>query len=572
MTVINDPVKAGVYGGQEQSGTNYINNSKGIMSWLLTLDHKRIALMYMVTVLGAFLLGGSFAIILRTMLFARAVTETPISPSTQDLYNQFFTLHGAILVFMFIIPAVPGILGNFVLPLMLGAKDVAFPRLNLLSWYCYMGGGAFFLFVLLNGGLDTGWTFYTPYSTSTTTSVTAATLGAFILGFSSILTGLNFIASIHMLRPKGMGWFDMPLMLWALYATSVIQVLATPVLAITLLLLAAERVFGVGIFDPALGGDPVLYQHFFWFYSHPAVYIMILPAMGIVSELIAVFSRRHIFGYSFIAFSSVAIALLGFLVWGHHMFTSGQSAMTNAIFSLITFSVAIPSAIKVFNWLATMYKGSILLATPMLYALAFIWLFTIGGLTGVFLGSLSLDIMAHDTYFVVAHFHYVMVGSMLTAFLGGMYYWWPKMFGKMYSEKVAKIAWFLIFVGFNMTFFVQFVAGSQGMPRRYADFIPEYALYHQISTIGSYILAIGLFVVLFNWIHSLRFGKPAPQNPWGGNTLEWHTSSPPPHENFIHDPPVSDPYVMGAWDYDEAGECYVYNEAKAAELALREHH
>lgn len=572
MTAINDPVKTGVYGGQEQSGTNYINHSKGIMSWLLTLDHKRIALMYMVTVLGAFLLGGSLAIVLRTMLYARAAAETPITPAAQDVYNQVFTLHGAILVFMFIIPAVPAILGNMILPLMLGAKDVAFPRLNLLSWYCYMGGGAFFLFVLLNGGLDTGWTFYTPYSTSTTTSVTAATMGAFILGFSSILTGLNFIATIHMLRPRGMGWFDMPLFLWALYATSVIQVLATPVLAITLLLLAAERVFGVGIFDPALGGNPVLYQHFFWFYSHPAVYIMILPAMGIVSELIAVFSRRHIFGYSFIAFSSVAIALLGFLVWGHHMFTSGQSAMTNAIFSLITFSVAIPSAIKVFNWLATMYKGSISLASPMLYALAFIWLFTIGGLTGVFLGALSLDIMAHDTYFVVAHFHYVMVGSMLTAFLGGMYYWWPKMFGKMYSEPVAKVAWFLIFVGFNLTFFVQFVAGSQGMPRRYADYIPEYAIYHKISTVGSYVLALGLFLVLYNWIHSLMAGKRAPQNPWGGNTLEWHTSSPPPHENFTEDPPVSDPYVMGAWDYDEAGEGYVYNEAKAAELALREHH
>jgi cytochrome c oxidase subunit 1 len=329
---------------------------------------------------------------------------------------------------------------------------------------------------------------------------------------------------------------------------------------------------GVGIIDPALGGDPVLFQHFFWFYSHPAVYIMVLPAMGIISELMSTFCRRHIFGYSFIAFSSVAIALLGFLVWGHHMFTSGQSAMTNAVFSLITFSVAIPSAIKVFNWLATMYKGSIWLATPMLYALAFIWLFTIGGLTGVFLGALSLDIMAHDTYFVVAHFHYVMVGSMLTAFLGGMYYWWPKMFGKMYSEPVAKVAWFLIFFGFNLTFFIQFIAGSKGMPRRYADFVPEYAIYHQVSTIGSYVLAAGLFLVLFNWVHSLKYGRKAPQNPWGANTLEWHTSSPPPTENFVEDPEVSEPYVLGAWEYDASIEGFVHNKEKAAKLAQMSHH
>jgi cytochrome c oxidase subunit I len=582
MSVIQDPVKSGVYGGQQDPGeTNYLNHSKGILSWLLTLDHKRIGIMYMICVLTAFLGGGSLAIVLRTMLFMKSagpeLVEAGVKTAaqltaTQDLYNQIFTLHGAILVFMFIIPAVPAILGNMILPLMLGAKDVAFPRLNLLSWYCWVGGAIFFLYVLLSGGLDTGWTFYTPYSTSTSTSVAAATMGAFILGFSSILTGLNFIATIHMLRPPGMGWFQMPLFLWALYATALIQVLATPVLAITLLLLFAERTLGVGIFDPALGGDPVLFQHFFWFYSHPAVYIMILPGMGIISELISTFSRRHIFGYSFIAFSSIAIALLGFLVWGHHMFTSGQSAMTNAVFSLITFSVAIPSAIKVFNWLATMYKGSISLATPMLYALAFIWLFTIGGLTGVFLGALSLDIMAHDTYFVVAHFHYVMVGSMLTSFIGGMYYWWPKMFGKMYNETVAKVAWFLIFVGFNLTFFIQFIAGSQGMPRRYADYLPEFAFYHKFSTVGSYVLAIGLFLVLFNWIHSLVAGRKAPQNPWGGNTLEWHTSSPPPHDNFKQDPHVTEPYEMRAWDYDESIDGYVYDKAKAIELDQQSHH
>ena len=582
MSVIQDPVKSGVYGGDPgPGGTNYINHSKGILSWLLTVDHKRIGLMYMVCVLTAFLGGGLLAIMLRTMLMLKTASPELVETGaktaeelakSQNLYNQVFTLHGAILVFMFIIPAVPAILGNMILPLMLGAKDVAFPRLNLLSWYCWVGGAIFFVFALLNGGLDTGWTFYTPYSSSTSTAVTTATMGAFILGFSSILTGLNFIATIHMLRPAGMGWFRMPLFLWALYATSVIQVLATPVLAITLLLLMAERVLHVGIFDPALGGDPVLFQHFFWFYSHPAVYIMILPGMGIISELMATFCRRQVFGYSFIAFSSIAIALLGFLVWGHHMFTSGQSAMTNAVFSLITFSVAIPSAIKVFNWLATMYKGSISLATPMLYSLAFIWLFTIGGLTGVFLGALSLDIMAHDTYFVVAHFHYVMVGSMLTSFIGGMYYWWPKMFGKMYNEAVAKAAWGLIFIGFNMTFFIQFIAGSQGMPRRYADYLPEYAFYHKFSTLGSYVLAAGLFLVLFNWIHSLLAGKKAPQNPWGGNTLEWHTASPPPHENFDYEPHVTEPYEMRAWDYDESIDGYVYNKERAIELEAQGHH
>jgi cytochrome c oxidase subunit I len=576
---------------QHEYGDNYLNHSKGILSWLLTLDHKRIGLMYMVGVLFSFFLGGVFAIVLRTELLSNT-WQLPVggtqdgmqmSPTAYDFYNQSFTLHGAVMTFLFIIPAIPAIVGNFILPIMLGAKDVAFPKLNLTSWYLWMIGAVFFIWVLgkgiLNnivgmispdagkwivgfwggGGLDTGWTFYTPYSTETNTAVIAATTGVFILGFSSILTGLNFIASIHMLRPKGMTWFKMPLLLWALYATSIIQILATPVLAITLLLLIAERTLQVGIFDPALGGDPVLYQHFFWFYSHPAVYIMILPALGIVSELIATFSRKHIFGYKFIALSSLAIALFGFIVWGHHMFTSGQSTMLNAIFSLLTMSVAIPSAVKVFNWLATLYKGSIRLDTPMLYALGFIWLFTIGGLTGVFLGSLSTNIHLHDTYFVVAHFHYVMVGSTLFAFLGGLYYWWPKMFGKMYNEKWGKIGWLLVFIGFNATFFVQFLAGSLGMPRRYANYLDDYFIYHAASTIGSYVLTIGLFVVLFNWIHSWRKGRDAPANPWGSNSLEWQTTSPPPHENFPggQHPGAGDPYDYTQWVYDEQIDGYV---------------
>ncbi|MEM9021255.1 MAG: cbb3-type cytochrome c oxidase subunit I [Planctomycetota bacterium] len=558
-----------------------MNHSKGILSWALTLDHKRIGLMYMVVVLFSFFLGGAFAIALRTQLLFGAssnITDGSAVGSAlwNNLYNQAFTLHGAIMVFMFIIPAIPAILGNTILPLMVGAKDVAFPRLNLMSFYCWLGGAALLACLLVGAvihlmmggenapaflayipnGLDTGWTFYTPYSIQTNNSVIFATMGAFVLGFSSILTGLNFIATIHMLKPKGMGWFNMPLFLWALYATSIIQILATPVLAITLLLLAAENLMGIGIFDPKLGGDPVLFQHFFWFYSHPAVYIMILPALGVVSEIISVFSRKHIFGYKFIAYSSLAIALFGFIVWGHHMFTSGQSPMINALFSLLTMSVAIPSAIKVFNWLATMWKGRIRLDTPMLYAMGFIWLFTIGGLTGLPLAALSTDIYMHDTYFVVAHFHYVMVGSTLFAFLGGMYYWFPKMFGRMYDETMGKWAWAVTFIGFNVTFFIQFIAGTQGMPRRYATYLDQYTIYHHISTFGSYILTIGLFMILYNWIMAKR-GKRAPANPWGGNQLEWHTNSPPPHENFKYDPVGTDPYNYHDWKYDEKIDGYV---------------
>ena len=377
-----------------------------------------------------------------------------------------------------------------------------------------------------------------------------ATLGAFIMGFSSILTGLNFVSSIHMLRPKGMTWFRMPLFLWALYATSIIQILATPVLAITLLLLAAEKSLGVGIFDPALGGDPVLYQHFFWFYSHPAVYIMILPAMGVISEVMVTFSRKHVFGYTFIAFSSIAIALLSFLVWGHHMFVSGQSPLTSAIFSLLTFAVAIPSAIKVFNWLSTLYKADIRLKVPMLYALGFLVLFTAGGLTGLFLGAMAADVHLTKTYFIVAHFHYVMMGSTLFAFLAGMYYWWPKMTGRMYSEKWGRVAFLIVFIGFNLTFFPQFVAGSQGMPRRYASYPVKFVSYHRLSTTGAYVMGAGLVLVGLTWLHSLKRGRPAPDNPWGGNTLEWRSSSPPRHDNFAETPVVGDPYDLEGWTYD----------------------
>jgi cytochrome c oxidase subunit 1 len=522
--------------GREPS---YLEASKGFASWAFTVDHKRLGLMYLWTTILFFFVAGVSAILFRTELL------TPVGGDfvSATTYNKLFTVHGAVMVFLVIIPSVPGALGNFLLPLMLGAKDVAFPRLNLLSFWIYTLGALFFLYTLFAGSLDTGWTFYTPYSTTTGTAVVSATLGAFILGFSSILTGLNFMVTVHKMRAPGMTWDRMPLMVWALYATATIQVLATPVLAITLVLLTIERTLNIGIFDPAMGGDPVLYQHFFWFYSHPAVYIMILPGFGIISELIAVHSRKHIFGYKAIALSSLAIAIISFLVWGHHMFVSGQSELAGVIFSFLTFAVAVPTAIKVFSWVATLYKGSIEFNTPMLYALMFIFTFTIGGLTGIYLGALAVDVHLHDTYFVVAHFHYVMMGGTIIAFIGGLHHWWPKMFGRMYNERAGKLGALLVFIGFNVTFFSQFLMGQQGMPRRYWQYVEMYQSMHIASSIGSYILFVGLCWTLGYLLLSLRNGPPAADNPWGGVSLEWHTQSPPIEHNF-HDTPIveNDPY------------------------------
>lgn len=519
---------------------NYLKVGKGIRSWLLTLDHKRIGIMYLISILTAFFAGGVFAVLLRLELLTPG--RTIMGP---DTYNRVFTLHGVIMVFLFIIPSIPAALGNFFLPIMLGAKDVAFPRLNLLSFYIYVLAAIIALYSMITGAVDTGWTFYTPYATSTNTSVVSMTFAAFVAGFSSILTGLNFIVTVHKLRAPGIHWKRMPLFVWGMYATSIIQVLATPVLAITLVLLMFERIFGLGIFDPHLGGDPVLFQHFFWFYSHPAVYIMIVPGMAVTSELIATFSRRAIFGYFAIAMSSIALALLGFLVWGHHMFTSGQSEFASMLFSALTMLVAIPSGVKVFNWTATLYRGSIALTTPMLFALSFIVLFTIGGLTGLFLGTLATDVHLHDTYFVVAHFHYVMMGGTVMAFLGGLLYWWPKMTGKMYDERLAKVGWFFVFLGFNATFLVQFVMGSHGMPRRYYDYLPYFRPYHAFSTVGSWILAVGFLVLAWVLIKSLRSGAPAPPNPWGSAGYEWMTDSPPILSNFRETPVMT----RGPYDY-----------------------
>ncbi|MFW5875576.1 MAG: cytochrome c oxidase subunit I [Myxococcota bacterium] len=537
-------------------GENYLTHERGAASWLLTLDHKRIGIMYLISVLIALLAGGVFALLLRTELLTPGRTIMDA-----DTYNQVFTLHGAIMVFMFIIPSIPAALGNFFLPIMLGAKDVAFPKLNLASYYIYVLGTIFALVAIVTGSIDTGWTFYAPYSARADNAVMWMTMGVFILGFSSILTGVNFIATVHKMRAPGIHWKRMPLFIWGIYATSILQVLATPVLAITLLLLTVEKAVGIGIFDPKLGGDPVLFQHFFWFYSHPAVYIMILPGMAVVSELISTFSHRKIFGYMFIAMSSVSLALLSFLVWGHHMFTAGMSEFGTMVFSALTFLVAIPSAVKVFNWTATLYKGSISLDTPMLYALAFLTMFTIGGLTGLHLGTLSTDIHLHDTYYVVAHFHYVMVGGTVLGFFGGLHYWWPKMTGKMYSEKLGRTAFALVFLGFNMTFFVQFIMGSQGMPRRYYDYLPKYQAMHGFSSVGAYVLGVGVTLMVITFIHSLLKGKPAPANPWGSAGYEWQTSSPPHPHNF-HETPVM---TRGPYDYHLLTDEELRGEAPAAE-------
>jgi cytochrome c oxidase subunit 1 len=521
----------------------YQGRHSGMLSWILSTDHKRIALLYLWSVMSLFAVGVLLGFLMRLELIAPG--ETIVKAQT---YNALFTLHGVIMIFLFVIPGVPAIFGNFFLPILIGAKDVAFPRLNLMSWYLYIAGALLAVTALFTGGgpPDTGWTFYVPYSIRTGTNVSLAVFAAFVLGFSSILTGLNFVTTIHRLRAPGMKWTRMPLFVWATYATAWIQVLATPIIGITLLLVILERFFGVGIFDPAKGGDPILFQHLFWIYSHPAVYIMILPGMGVITEIIPVFARRTIFGYRAIAYSSVAIAALGSLVWGHHMFVSGQSYVANVIFSLLTFLVAIPSAIKVFNWVATLYKGSIEIAPPFLFAMAFIFLFSIGGLTGLMQGALSVNVHIHDTYFVVGHFHYVMFGGTAFAFFAGLHYWFPKMFGRMYSQRMATVACVIMFVGFNVLYFTMLILGLQGMPRRYYDYLPQFHTGHVVATVGSWILISGLIVMFANLIIALRRGEKATADPWGGKTLEWQVPSPPPHENFDEIPVID----RGAYHYD----------------------
>ncbi len=517
----------------------FLSADSSLHAWLTTRDHKRIAILYGLGITFFFFLGGIAATLIRLNLI------TPDGALLgAETYNKTFTFHGVIMVWFFLIPSIPATLGNFLLPLMIGARDVAFPRLNLASWYLYVCGGLFTVVALLAGGVDTGWTFYTPFSTMFSNSnVFLVVAGVFITGFSSILTGLNFIVTVHALRTAGMSWFRLPLFVWAMYATSLVMVLATPVLAMTLALIALERGLGVGIFDPALGGDPLLFQHLFWFYSHPAVYIMILPAMGVASEIISCFARRRVFGYRFMAYSMLAIAVIGFLVWGHHMFVSGQSVYASMVFSLLSFVVAVPSAIKVFNWTATLRKGDITFEAPMLYALGFVGLFMLGGLTGLMLAAPALDMPLTDTYFVIAHFHYVMVGGSVMAYLGGIHYWWPKLTGRLYPESWARFAAILMFFGFNVTFFPQFILGYEGMPRRYHAYLPQFQVLNVLSSAGASLLAIAYLLPVCYLLWSLRYGARAGDNPWDARGLEWQTSSPPPTENFRRPPRVAEAYA-----------------------------
>jgi len=521
---------------------NYLNAEYGLKSWLLTLDHKRIALLYLFTTIFFFVIGGTAAALIRLELLTPAGDLV-----ASDTYNKLFSIHGIIMVFFFLVPIAPAVLGNFLIPLMIGAKDVALPRINLFSWYLFAIGGCVELCMMIAGGVDTGWTFTTPLSTHyVNTNVVAAAMGIFIAGFSSILTGINFIVTIHKMRAPGMTWFRLPLFIWSYYATSIIFVLATPVIAISMVLIVLERVTGIGVFDPTKGGDPLLFQHLFWFYSHPAVYVMILPGMGVISEVISCFCKKRVFGYTAVAFSSVGIAVFGFFVWAHHMFIMGISTYSSMLFSLMSMMVAVPSAIKVFNWCATMYKGSISFDTPMIYSLGFIGLFTIGGLTGVFLASLGLDIHLTETYFIVAHFHYIMVGGMVSAVMAGLHFWWPKITGRMYPESLGRMAAIILFIGFNLTFFPQFILGVLGMPRRYHSYPPEFQVLNVLSTAGASILALGYLLPTIYLIWSLKYGAIAGANPWRAAGLEWTVQSPPPVENFSETPIVD----FEAYDYD----------------------
>ena len=517
---------------------SYLSNGATLRSWLLSVDHKRIALLYLFSTTFFFVIGGLYATLIRLELF------TPQGDLlTADQYNRTFTAHGVIMIFLFLIPSIPAVFGNFVLPLQLGTIDVAFPRLNLASWYIYSTGGLLILYSLIAGGVDTGWTFYTPLSSVYSNSnVMATALGAFVVGFSSILTGMNFLVTIHRMRAPGLTWFKLPLFVWSMYATSLINILGTPVVAITLLLVGFERTFGLGIFDPSLGGDPVLFQHLFWFYSHPAVYIMILPSFGVISELVSSFSRRPVFGYKFVAFSSVAIAALGFIVWAHHMFTTGMSVYAASVFSALTMLIAVPTAVKVVNWIMTMYKGSVAWNTPILYAVGFLGLFTVGGLTGLMLATLGINPQLHDSYFVVAHFHYVMVGGAIMGFMGALHYWWPKITGRMYSNMVSMFSALFIFFGFNLTFFPQFLLGYMGMPRRYHAYPEEFQVLNVMSTAGASFLAVGYLLPAACFGYSLFFGKKAGPNPWGATGLEWQTQSPPPTLNFHQPPRITEVY------------------------------
>jgi cytochrome c oxidase subunit 1 len=517
---------------------DYLHAPGGVAGWLFTRDHKRIGLMFLVGTTLSLLVGGVFALLVRTELLTPERTIM-----SAEMYNRAFTLHGIVMVFMFMIPAIPSGFGNFLVPLMIGAKDVAFPRLNLASFYVYLAGSALTLASLAWGGADMGWTFYVPYSTTSPSAVVTVALGVFVLGLSSVMTGINFIATVHTLRAPGLSWHRLPLFVWSIYATSIIQVIATPVLGMALLLVGVDRAFGLSIFDPALGGDPLLFQHLFWFYSHPAVYIMVLPAMGVISEVVCTFAANPPASYHAIAYSSLGIALVGFFTWGHHLFVAGMSLFDVSAFGVLSMFVAVFSAIKVFTWTLTLYRGSVLVTTPLLYFFWFMFLFVFGGMTGVAVATSSLDIHWHDTYFVVAHFHFIMVGGTLTAWLAALHYWFPKLFGRRYSERFAMAGSVLVFGGFLLTFVPQFLLGNAGMPRRYYRYPAEYQTLNVISSVGAAVLAAGLLLTLLELALALAWGARSERNPWHARTLEWRAASPPPPHNWDHEVTVtSDPY------------------------------
>jgi len=538
------------------SGVNYLKSSRGIGSWLFSLDHKRIALMYLVGVLAATLVGLALACLIRLEMWTGGPTIPAID---SDAYTNLFTFHGAVMVFLVVIPGIPGVLGNFILPLMLGQKNVAFPRLNLFSFWSWLAGAACLVVVHFTGGLDTGWTLSGPYSASSDTSLLLAAVGVLSLSVGSFLLGLNFLVTIVKRRPDGMTWLRMPIFLWGVFAASLIQIAATPVFGVGLLLMALDRLLVLGLFDPAQGGDPLLFQNFFWFYAHPAVYIMMLPAIAVVTEIISVHSRRPVFGYRSIAWSCVAIALLNFLVWGNHLFVSGQSTMASVVFSLFSFLPAIPAFVILGNWLATLYLGSIRLNTVMLYGLGFISLFVVGALTGLFGATLSTDVHLHGTYFVVGHFHYIMAGSILWAFIGGLYHWWPKMVGRAFSEKWGRLGSLISLAGFNVAFFPMFIMGTRGLPRRHYGYFEEFTGLQQIATVGAVLLILGLFIAFLNLAISFFSGRAAPDNPWGAASLEWQTATPPTIDNFASPPAPGEPYALDQFEYDEATGGYVRN-------------
>ncbi len=526
----------------ESSYLEYHGNRKGIFKWILSTDHKRIALLYLFTIMTFFLVGATIGLLMKLELIAPG--KTIVDAKT---YNAFFTIHGVIMIFVIVIPGLPAVFGNFFLPILIGAKDVAFPRLNLFSWYVYITGIALVIYSLFAGGgaPDTGWTFYAPYSFRTSTNMLPAVVAVFVIGFASILTGLNFLVTMHRMRAPGMTWLKMPLFPWTLYGTAWVQILATPIVGITMLMIVAERTLHIGFFDPTLGGDPILYQHLFWIYSHPAVYIMILPAMGAISEIIPTFSHKSIFGYKFLVGSTIAIAFVGYFVWGHHMFTSGMSGVALISFSFLTFLVAIPSAIKVFNWIATMHKGSILLDTPFYWAVSFIFVFMIGGFSGLVLGALATNVHLHNTHFVLAHFHFIVFGGTGYAFFAALHYWYPKMFGRMYNRKWANTGWLIFFIGYLTLYLPMFYLGMQGMPRRYYDYDEIFHPWNIVSTLGSWVMFTGLVIIIVNLFRGVRVGPKALQDPWGGKTLEWTIPSPPPEDNFKTIPVV----VKGPYDY-----------------------